>query len=257
MIESRILVVDDNVAVLKTLRRVLASEFSTVVTVHDPTVLPALLREGEADVVLLDMNFSRGSQSGSEGLFWLNRILGVACPPAVVVMTAYEDVGLAVSSFKKGAVDFIIKPWENEKLVGTIKEAVERRRLNSKKEEAEFDFPDYLLKKYARLYARKTPSLTPEGKSKLVELVKSGEIELLDNCIEQAVLLSRSGVLTAGDFRIDRQRQFPPEAITLEEMEKRLIGYVLKENRRNMVVCADILKISRQTLYNKIKKYHL
>lgn len=101
MRNGKIIVVDDNEAVLKTLRMILSREFKTVVCASVPTLLPALLREDDVDVVLLDMNFGTGKQSGGEGLFWLDRIRERPNPPEVVLITAFGDIELAVSSLKR------------------------------------------------------------------------------------------------------------------------------------------------------------
>ena len=123
MLDGKIILVDDNEAVLKTLKMILAREFKTVVGVSVPTLLPALLREGDVDIVLLDMNFVTGRQDGSEGLFWLDRIVGRPDPPQVVLITAFGDIELAVSALKRGAADFVVKPWDNEKLVAILQGA--------------------------------------------------------------------------------------------------------------------------------------
>ena len=115
MRNAKIIVVDDNEAVLRSLRTILSHEFKTIVTVSSPVLLPALLRNGDVDMVLLDMNFGAGKQSGGEGLFWLDRILELKNPPAVILITAFGDIELAVSSLKRGASDFIVKPWDNDK----------------------------------------------------------------------------------------------------------------------------------------------
>jgi DNA-binding NtrC family response regulator len=117
---GKIIIVDDNETVLKTLRLILSRKFKTVLTVQAPTLLPALLRESDVDVVLLDMNFGTGKQTGGEGLFWLDRIRERNNPPEVVLITAFGDIELAVASLKKGAADFIVKPWENDKLIATV-----------------------------------------------------------------------------------------------------------------------------------------
>ena len=128
MLDGKIVLVDDNEAVLKTLKMILAREFKTVVGVSVPTLLPALLREGDVDIVLLDMNFVTGRQDGSEGLFWLERIVDCPDSPQVVLITAFGDIELAVSALKRGAADFVVKPWDNEKLIATLQGAFRRRR---------------------------------------------------------------------------------------------------------------------------------
>lgn len=130
MTDAKILVIDDNTAVLSTLRIVLKSVFSTVVSVSDPQLIPALVSAGDVDAVLLDMNFGSDKLDGQDGLFWLDRIMnrsGLENPPAVVMITAFGDVGLAVTSLKKGALDFIQKPWDNNDLIRKLHEAIAKR----------------------------------------------------------------------------------------------------------------------------------
>ena len=130
MTDAKILVIDDNMAVLSTLKIVLKSVFHTVVTVGDPQLIPALISAGDVDAVLLDMNFGSDKLDGQDGLFWLDRIMsrsGLDNPPAVVMITAFGDVGLAVTSLKKGALDFIQKPWDNNDLIRKLQEAIAKR----------------------------------------------------------------------------------------------------------------------------------
>ena len=130
MTDAKILVIDDNTAVLSTLKIVLKSVFRTVVAVSDPQLIPALISAGDVDAVLLDMNFGSDKLDGQDGLFWLDRIMnrsGLENPPAVVMITAFGDVGLAVTSLKKGALDFIQKPWDNNDLIRKLQEAIAKR----------------------------------------------------------------------------------------------------------------------------------
>lgn len=130
MTDAKILVIDDNMAVLSTLKIVLKSVFRTVVAVSDPQLIPALVSAGDVDAVLLDMNFGSDKLDGQDGLFWLDRIMnrsGLENPPAVVMITAFGDVGLAVTSLKKGALDFIQKPWDNNDLIRKLHEAIAKR----------------------------------------------------------------------------------------------------------------------------------
>lgn len=124
----KVLVIDDNETIRKTLRLVLTPYLGTVVTSGDPKLLPALLSPGDIDAVLLDMNFDSFTLDGTEGLFWLERIRSHPSSPAVVVITAFGEVDLAVEAMKKGAADFVIKPWDNRVLVEKIKEAVASNR---------------------------------------------------------------------------------------------------------------------------------
>ena len=121
--QGRILVVDDNKSILVALKLLLGSYFETVDTLSSPVSLLSLLREKSFDVVLLDMNFSAGINSGNEGLYWLSRIRETAPGIQVVLFTAYADIDLAVKGIKAGAADFVVKPWDNAKLVATLQSA--------------------------------------------------------------------------------------------------------------------------------------
>jgi DNA-binding NtrC family response regulator len=127
MQEGKLLIVDDNQSALSALKLFLQFEFRTVETLSNPSQIPSLLRSQSFDVVLLDMNFSAGVNSGNEGLFWLDKIKKTDPEVEVVMFTAYGDVELAVNALKRGAADFILKPWENEKLLATLKSALRIR----------------------------------------------------------------------------------------------------------------------------------
>ena len=124
----KILIVDDNISVRTTLKLLLAPEFDQVAAVGDPTLIPALLNGGDFDAIILDMNFDNTKLDCSDGLFWLRRIQGSRVSPAVVVITAFGDIPLAVEAMKIGAEDFVSKPWDNEELKAKILRAVERNR---------------------------------------------------------------------------------------------------------------------------------
>lgn len=115
-------------AVRTTLKLVLAKEFDEVVTVGDPKLIPALLQAGNVDAVLLDMNFDNTKLDCSDGLFWLERIKQGNNAPAVVVITAFGDVEIAVEAMKLGAEDFVTKPWDNARLIEKLHRAVEINR---------------------------------------------------------------------------------------------------------------------------------
>src|SRR5947207_2615720 len=125
---SRILVVDDNEDILHAARLLLKRHFASVQTLSDPTQLPSLVKRGGFDVLLLDMNFSAGADDGSEGLACLSQVLAIDPQAVVVLVTAHSDVELAVAAMKKGAADFVTKPWENERLVATLMAALNLRR---------------------------------------------------------------------------------------------------------------------------------
>ena len=118
--QGTILVVDDNKAVLNALEMLLAGVFREVITIRTPNQIEAILESGRVDVVLLDMNFSAGINTGNEGLYWLSRIKEYAAEIPVVLFTAYADIDLAVRAVKEGATDFVVKPWDNAKLVATL-----------------------------------------------------------------------------------------------------------------------------------------
>lgn len=132
---GKILIVDDNRSALSALSLLLQFEFDTVVTLNNPNQIHTELRKNDYDVILLDMNFSAGINSGNEGLYWLSEIKKVASSTEVVMITAYGDVELAVKALKLGAADFILKPWENEKLVATLQSALKLRKSNQEVEQ--------------------------------------------------------------------------------------------------------------------------
>ena len=133
--DARILVVDDNEDILHAARLLLKRHFASVQTLGDPTQLAALARRHSFDVLLLDMNFSPGADDGSEGLARLAEVLAIDPQAVVVMVTAHSDVDLAVEAMKKGAADFVTKPWENERLLATLMAALNLRR--SRQETAE------------------------------------------------------------------------------------------------------------------------
>ena len=118
--QGSILIIDDAEDILLSLKFLLKQNFKSVFTESNPFHVPRLLRQLEPDVVLLDMNFGKGRDDGAEGLHWLDKIRELRPDTSVVMMTAYSDVSLAVEALKRGASDFIEKPWRNEKLVATL-----------------------------------------------------------------------------------------------------------------------------------------
>ena len=130
MRKGRLLVVDDNKEILKALEFLLAPEFDVIKTISSPNQLYSVIEKTEFDVVLLDMNFKSGVNTGNEGLFWLKEIKKRSPQIEVVMITAYGDVELAVRSLKEGAFDFVIKPWDNAKLKATLDAASRMRNSN-------------------------------------------------------------------------------------------------------------------------------
>jgi two-component system response regulator HydG len=118
-----IIIVDDNKGVLTAVQILLKSYFSKVITLPSPVTLASAIREEKPEVILLDMNFTSGINTGNEGLFWLHEIKKVRPELPVVLFTAYADIELAIRGIKEGATDFIVKPWDNQKLVDTLQAA--------------------------------------------------------------------------------------------------------------------------------------
>ncbi len=126
---------DDDADVLDAAKLYLKRHFAQIDTTLDPQTIPDLLRQQNYDVILLDMNFTKDLNSGKEGFFWLDQILKLDPSSVVVMVTAYGDVELAVRAIKEGATDFVVKPWENKKLLATVLSAMKLResRLESDK----------------------------------------------------------------------------------------------------------------------------
>ena len=118
--QGKILIVDDNKSILTALKILLGSYFEQVVTLPSPNGIASALRETNFDVILLDMNFSAGINSGNEGFYWLSEVKRLSPDSQVVLFTAYADIDLAVRAMKEGAADFIVKPWDNAKLIATL-----------------------------------------------------------------------------------------------------------------------------------------
>lgn len=132
---GNILIVDDNRGVLTALQLLLKPYFNRITALSSPVTLPSVLREESWQVVLLDMNFTSGINTGNEGLYWLREIKKHYSELPVVLFTAYADIDLAVRGIKEGATDFVVKPWDNQKLVETLLDAVRNHRSSGKKKQ--------------------------------------------------------------------------------------------------------------------------
>jgi DNA-binding NtrC family response regulator len=124
---ASVLVIDDDVDVLTAVRLLLRPEVKEIVTEKNPENLRSILGRQSFDVILLDMNFNSSINTGNEGIFWLKKIREFKSEASVIMITAYGDIDLAIRSLKEGAFDFVVKPWHNEKLLATIKEAIKRK----------------------------------------------------------------------------------------------------------------------------------
>lgn len=123
-----ILVVDDNPAILTAARICLGGVFEKVITLASPEGILATMNQENIDIVLLDMNFTLGVNSGQDGLLWLRSIHKLHPDVPVVLITAYADIKLAVRGLKDGAADFVTKPWDNTELVRTLKDAIDKSK---------------------------------------------------------------------------------------------------------------------------------
>ncbi|MBQ9230422.1 MAG: response regulator [Prevotella sp.] len=120
-----ILIVDDNPSILTALRYCLSETFEHILTLDRPDDILKMMTQETVDLVLLDMNFTLGVNSGQEGLLWLRTIRKHHPQTPVVLLTAYADVSLAVKGLKNGAADFIVKPWDNDELVRKLKDVLD------------------------------------------------------------------------------------------------------------------------------------
>ncbi|MBQ6769750.1 MAG: sigma-54-dependent Fis family transcriptional regulator [Bacteroidales bacterium] len=127
-LKSKILVVDDNAGIRSALKILLPMRFAEVELIDSPKALMETMRQFQPDAVLLDMNFESQINTGNEGLFWLSELKRDFPDVEVVLFTAYADIALAVEGMKRGAFDFVVKPWDNAKLLGILEEATKKRR---------------------------------------------------------------------------------------------------------------------------------
>lgn len=126
--QTKLLIIDDDTDVLLAAKLFLKQHVDVIHTESNPETIPALLKKESYDAILLDMNFTRDVSSGSEGFHWLNKILALDPRAVVILITAYGDVEMAVRAIKEGATDFVVKPWQNEKLLATLSSAVTLRQ---------------------------------------------------------------------------------------------------------------------------------
>lgn len=129
---GRILIVDDNKTLLNALELALLPDFESVICLSNPKQLPFILQTEKVDVILLDMNFVAGINSGNEGIFWLAEIKKLKPEIQVIMITAFGDVELAVRALKMGATDFVLKPWNNSRLLETIKASIQIKKSQEK-----------------------------------------------------------------------------------------------------------------------------
>jgi len=133
-LKSKILVVDDNAGIRSALKILLPMRFEEVELIASPKELMSTMRTFKPEVVLLDMNFETDINTGNEGLYWLSELKHDFPEVEVVLFTAYADIALAVEGMKRGAFDFVVKPWDNAKLLGILEEASKKHRKTTGKE---------------------------------------------------------------------------------------------------------------------------
>ncbi len=131
-----LLVVDDDPDILIAVRLLLKNEVKSIRTESNPNILTSLIPLHTFDLILLDMNFTSSIHSGNEGLFWLKRIKEMSPNTPIIMITAYSGIDLAVKSLKEGAMDFIVKPWHNEKLIVTLKDILQTKAISKEKNKA-------------------------------------------------------------------------------------------------------------------------
>jgi DNA-binding NtrC family response regulator len=127
MIKGTLLIVDENKGVLKALGLIMQNEVEKVISINDPNRINEILRTNDVDLVMLDMNFKSGVNNGNEGLFWMREIFKYDSNISVIIVTAFGDIELAVKAIREGAIDFILKPWDESKLLATINVAWQLR----------------------------------------------------------------------------------------------------------------------------------
>ena len=124
---ASVLIIDDDVDVLTAVRLLLKPEVKEIITEKNPENIRSILAKQSFDVILLDMNFNSSINTGNEGFYWLKKIKEFKSNAAVIMITAYGDIDLAIRSLKEGAFDFVVKPWHNEKLINTITDAAKNK----------------------------------------------------------------------------------------------------------------------------------
>ena len=135
-----LLVIDDNPSILTALKICLGNTFERILTLSRPDTAPTLLQQEQVDIILLDMNFSLGVNSGQDGLLWLRTFHRLHAHIPVVLITAFADVQLAIKGLKSGAADFVTKPWDNDELIRVLKDAIDNNTEVATLENFENDY---------------------------------------------------------------------------------------------------------------------
>ena len=139
---ANILVVDDDTDVLTAMRLLLKSRVKDVVVEKNPGNIISLIRKTKFDIIILDMNFNGLINTGNEGIYWLNKIKEIDKAVSIILITAYGDLDLAIRSLKEGASDFLVKPWENTKLIESITDILNKKKSNTSKKAGTLQLQD-------------------------------------------------------------------------------------------------------------------
>ena len=129
---GKVLIIDDDEDVLFSARLLLKQYYPIVRIEKNPEQIPSILKDDQYDIILLDMNFSGNATSGSEGFNWLKKILELDPTAVVILITAFGTIEMAVKAIKDGATDFVLKPWQNEKLLATVSSAMKLSQSKQK-----------------------------------------------------------------------------------------------------------------------------
>ena len=194
--QGTILVVDDNKGILTAVQMLLGTCFEKVITISTPNKIKATLHDENIDVVLLDMNFSAGINTGNEGLFWLSEIKKEDASIQVVLFTAYADIDLAVRGIKEGATDFVVKPWDNAKLLETLKTAYNIRTANRKGIAIDTGKLVEQLRSLIEKVARTDANILVTGENGTGKEMLAREIHMLSNRKKEALVPVDMGAIT-------------------------------------------------------------
>lgn len=250
-----LLIIDDNRSVLAAVRLIAELKFDRVVTSTSPSRIPALLREELPDCVLLDMNFKTTVNNGNEGLYWLSEIRRLAPGVPVVLFTAYAEVDLAVEGLKSGAADFVMKPWDNARLLQTLLTAAKTSPNTPGSNLGSNPGPNSTTN-----LASNPASKTTSKPSGTVRAPNSSGAPGTHTVPNPSNTPPSSSHPSGTDASQPTPRNLGIDSIiptTLEEMERLMITRALADAGGNLTLAASTLGITRQTLYNKIHRYNL
>ncbi|WP_303176305.1 sigma-54-dependent transcriptional regulator [Paraprevotella xylaniphila] len=297
---GKILIIDDNEDVLFALHLLLEPYAEKVKVMRSPDRIVHFITDFRPDIVLLDMNFTRDTVSGQEGMDCLQEILKLDRHAVVVMMTAYADTDKAVQAIKAGATDFVSKPWENDKLLATLHAAMKLRRSQTevgRLEErvealsAERETPqplligesegmrnivstigrlrergediqllaDHFLRTYARKYKKDIRQIARDARGKLQRYAWPGNVRELQHAIERAVVLCNADTLHADDFLLHAPASPVADGgtLNLEALERNAVEKAVRLCEGNMSRAAQMLGITRYSLYRKLEKLGL